>query len=37
MVKLRNSLPQDAEEAKNVYELKRSLEEFVEEKSTEGY
>lgn len=37
MVKLRNSLPQDVEKAKNVYELKGSLEKFVEEKSAEGY
>lgn len=36
VVKLRNSLPQDAEKAKNIYELK-NLEKFVEEKSSEGY
>lgn len=36
VVKLRNSLPQDAEKAKNIYELK-NREKFVEEKSSEGY
>lgn len=33
----KNSLPQDVEEAKNVYELQGNLEKFVEEKFTEGY
>lgn len=36
MVKLRNSLPQDAEKAKNIYELE-NMEKFVEEKSIERY
>lgn len=36
VVKLRNSLPQDAEKAKNIYELK-NVEKFVEEKSSGGY
>lgn len=35
VLKLRNSLPQDAEKAKNIHELK-NLEKFVEEKSSEG-
>lgn len=37
MIKLRNSLLEDAEEAKIGYELKGSLEKFVEEKCAEGY